>query len=95
MASFTVRVVLHGAEHSEDGYKELHAAMKKSGFSRYITSDDGTKYHMPLAEYNFEGNKSADEVRFLARDAADGTGYKNAVLVTESERRAWIGLTSV
>lgn len=91
MGQFTVRVVLYGAGHSEDAYKELHAEMKTRGFTRYITGATGTTYHLPLAEYNYEEDRTSDEVWELAKEAAEQTGYEYAVLVTAGSRK-WSGL---
>jgi hypothetical protein len=67
--------------------------MERRGFSRLITSNDGVRYHLPTAEYNYIGDKTRSEVLSRANAAADETGKKHAVLVTESEGRRWEGLT--
>lgn len=90
MANFTVRVELHQATYAD--YEALHGAMEKQGFSRLITADNGQTYHMPWAEYNGSGNLTSVQVRDIARSAANTTGKTNAVLVTEAQSRAWIGL---
>jgi hypothetical protein len=90
MSQFTVRVELHDAEWAD--YDALHAAMEEQGFSRLITGDNGQTYHLPWAEYTGRGNFASSQVRDIARVAADSTGKKNAVLVTESNGRAWVGL---
>jgi hypothetical protein len=90
MANFTVRVELHQATLAD--YETLHAAMEQQGFSRFITADNGQTYHMPWAEYNGSGNLSSAQVRDIARTAANNTGKANAVLVSEAQTRAWIGL---
>jgi photosystem II stability/assembly factor-like uncharacterized protein len=90
MAAFTVRVELHSA--SEADYQILHVAMEIRGFSRYITSDDGTTYHLPTAEYNREGNLTRQQVLDSAKIAANTTGKKYAILMTESAGRTWVGL---
>jgi hypothetical protein len=90
MANFTVRVELHDAAFAD--YEVLHTAMAKLGFLRSITADNGQTYHMPWAEYNGSGNLSSVQVRDIARTAANTTGKNNAVLVTEAQSRAWIGL---
>lgn len=90
MADFTVRVELHEANYAD--YTTLHAAMEQKGFSRLITSDKGNTYHMPWAEYNGSANLTSSEVRDIARSAANTTGKKNAVFVTEAQSRAWVGL---
>jgi hypothetical protein len=90
LATFTTRVELHYAD--DDDYEALHAAMEQRGFSRFITSDDGVRYHLPTAEYSYIGNKTHSEVLALARAAARETNKKFAVLVTESKGRRWDGL---
>ena len=92
MANFTVRVELHQAVGAD--YDALHAAMEQKGFSRLITGDNGQTYHLPWSEYNGSGNLTSVQVRDIARDAANTTKKSNAVLVTESTSRAWIGLAS-
>lgn len=93
MAQFTVRVELHRA--NQDDYDILHAAMEEEGFSRQIKSSDGARYHLPTAEYNRTSNKTREQIRDSAATAADTTGKKYAILVTESAGRAWQGLKKV
>ena len=90
MSGFTVRVELHQASYED--YEKLHTAMEKSGFSRFITSDDGKVYHLPTAEYDRQGNLTVAQILDQAKSAADSTGKANAVLVTEALRRMWNGL---
>lgn len=90
---YTVRVELHRA--TIDDYEQLHAAMKAAGFSRFITDRDNVKYHLPTAEYNYEGDASRDQVLEKARRAASTTGLSYAVLVTESNGRTWQNLPKV
>jgi hypothetical protein len=92
MADFTVRVELHQATLAD--YQTLHAAMEQQGFSRLIRADDGQIYQMPWAEYNGSGTFSSTQVCDFARAAANTTKKGNAVLVTESTSRAWIGLAT-
>jgi hypothetical protein len=93
MANFTVRVELHEA--TWEDYEMLHAAMAARGFSRQIKGDNGKTYQLPLAEYTGSGNLDSERVREIAREAANTTGKNNAVLVSESTSRAWIGLQPV
>jgi hypothetical protein len=90
---FTTRVELHYA--SDEDYESLHEAMKREAFSREITSNDGVTYHLPTAEYNYEGNRTGSEVLDAAKRAANTTRLKYAVLVTESDGRTWSGLQRV
>lgn len=93
MATFTTRVELHHAD--EDDYEILHEAMERKGFSRLITSEKGTSYHLPTAEYNYIGSATRDAVLAAAKAAATQTKRKFAVLITESQRRTWVGLKPV
>ena len=93
MALFTVRVELHNAQWAD--YEGLHAAMERQGFSRLIASDGGQKYYMPWAEYDATASLSSMQILNIAQAAANSTGKKNAVLVTEASSRAWSGLQKV
>lgn len=88
---YTTRVELHRG--SEEDYETLHSAMEREGFSRQVKSDDGTWYHLPTAEYNYQGNESRGEVREKAKRAAAKTGLAYMVLVTESNGRTWYNLS--
>lgn len=90
MSHFTVRIELYHAEWAD--YEGLHAAMQRQGFSRQIASDDGQRYYMPWAEYNGSAALSSMQVLNIAQVAANSTGKKHAVLVTEAKSRAWTGL---
>jgi len=78
-----------------EDYEKLHAEMAKQSFSRMIKAGDGKTYQLPWAEYNGFGNLSNSQVRDIARTPAGTTGKRNAVLVTESAGRAWVGLEEV
>ena len=91
MAKFTVRIELRNAESSD--YDVLYDKLKTNGFSKFITSDDGSKYQMPSAEYNYSStSKDRKEVRDLAFKIAKEINKNPAVLVTESDGRSWKGL---
>ncbi len=90
MAQFTVRIELHDAQWAD--YDTLHAAMERQGFSRLITADDGRRYQLPLAEYDSTANLTSSRVLEIAQTAANSTGKRNSVLVTEAKSRAWSGL---
>jgi hypothetical protein len=93
MARFTVRVELHDATWEQ--YVELHKHMAAEGFTNVIASDDGVRYELPPAEYNFEGNSTKDQVLAKARNAAAKVVRAYAVLVTESAGRTWYGLKKI
>jgi len=90
MARFTVRVELHDAESEE--YEVLHAAMEARGFSRFIADTNGILYHLPWAEYNRDAQLTRKAILKSARQAADQTGKKYCVLVTQSAGRTWHNL---
>jgi hypothetical protein len=91
LATFTTRVELHRAD--DEDYETLHTAIEQRGFSRSITGADGVAYHLPTAEYSYIGSMTRNEVLTLAKEAAGETNRKHGVLVTESNGRAWQGLT--
>lgn len=90
MAKFTTRIVLHDAD-SED-YDDLHDHMDQEGFTDEISSNDGTKYKMPDAEYDISGQMALNDVMAKAKRAAGKTGKKYQVFITESAGRKWFGL---
>jgi hypothetical protein len=90
MAQFTIRVELHDA--NLDEYEILHEAMETNGFSRVIASSEGDLYHLPWAEYDRQGSLTKAQVLKSARAAAEVTGKKYGILVTESSGRTWYGL---
>ena len=89
MSRYTTRVELHAG--TGEDYETLHAAMEAEGFTRTIASDDKT-YHLPTAEYNYDGPATRDAVLEAAKRAADQTGNRYAVLCTASAGRTWVGL---
>jgi glucosamine 6-phosphate synthetase-like amidotransferase/phosphosugar isomerase protein len=93
MASYTTRVELHDAITND--YTKLHKAMERKGLSRTITSDDNVTYHLPTAEYNFQGTETRKQVLNLAKQAASTVKPRYAVLVTESKGRTWHDLEEV
>lgn len=93
MAKFTTRVELHQAKEAD--YETLHKAMEQKGFVRHITSKKGIKYHLPTAEYNYEGRGNRSKVLTLAKEAALSTSKSHSILVTKSRGREWYNLTKV
>src|SRR5258708_36449614 len=69
MARFTTRVQLDGNP-KEDDYTKLHRAMKQKGFSRFVTTTEKT-FRLPHAEYNRETDRSTEQVRDDAKEAAE------------------------
>lgn len=93
MTQFTTRVELHDAD--ADDYETLHAEMESRGFSRTIQSNEGVWYHLPPAEYDFDGNQDRSQVLALAKAAAAVTSKTAALLVTQTTGRTWLGLEKV
>jgi hypothetical protein len=90
MAQFTIRVELHDGQWSD--YETLHAAMNRQGFSRLIRGNDGRSYQLPWAEYDGTAALTSMQVLAIAQSAANTTGKRNSILVTEARNRAWSGL---
>ena len=61
MASFLIRVEMHGA--SPDDYVRLHKEMEIQGCVRWITGDNGITYDLPTATYVASGTGTAETVR--------------------------------
>jgi hypothetical protein len=94
MAMFITRVELHRATAPGD-YTRLHAQMRAQGFAMTIVASDGVSYHLPPAEYCFIGQATLVQVRDMAQRAAAQVDNSHAVLVTESNGSAWVGLQPV
>ncbi|MCW0379063.1 hypothetical protein NB697_001909 [Xanthomonas sacchari] len=90
MADFTIRIVLSDA--TWDEYEEMYQHLAAVGITNEITSDNGTTYRMPPAEYNYQSNATRTQILELAKVAAAKVARKYAVFVTESKGRAWYGL---
>lgn len=91
MADFFARVELHGARWPED-YKMLHDALSTHGFTNRILSTGGEK-RLPTGFY-YSTNRIDDlqKVATAVKACADGTGYKNEVIVIRSA--PWYGFLS-
>lgn len=94
MASFTVRIELHGA--TGEDYNRLHAAMEAAGYQRYVAgvTQDGKSGHwaLPTAEYDYSSSASAYAVRDHAKAIADTIKPESWCLVTQvapGDCRAW------
>ena len=91
MASFTVRMELHGA--NDDDYETLHREMTEQGFETTIKGSSGKRYELPKAEYSYRGIGSVARVKRRALAAAKKTDRRAAILVTEVKgHRSWAGL---
>lgn len=92
MSNFSVRVEILGYPTAQQ-YEQLHAYMEGAGFSRFIVSDDGRRFKLPPAEYDFSSTSlNAEGVRQRAAAAVAWVSTCNRVYVTEALMRAWSGL---
>ena len=92
MSTYTVRIELHSNQYNPD-FETLHRAMQNEGFSKLITSDNGVAYYLPRGEYDLSTSKNYSQVLEVAKRAVQATGESAEILVTESLRRTWSGLT--
>jgi hypothetical protein len=90
MANFMTRVELNGSPTWQD-YENLHAAMKRAGFSRLIAGSDGKIYRLPHAQYSRTTHLTLQDVRDQAHAAARSVWDSVQVLTTEGNS-AWVGL---
>ncbi|HET9392195.1 MAG TPA: hypothetical protein VFO29_01545 [Candidatus Rubrimentiphilum sp.] len=83
MATFLVRVELHGAEHDANVYTNLHAAMANANFARFVHYSDGD-YWLPTAMYVIEGQSgTCADVRNAVSIIVRQTGYAFQSFVCE------------
>lgn len=83
MATYVVRIELHGAGGNEAAYNALHKRMDAAGFRRWVRFSDGT-WKLPTGVYLTEANTGLyGSVRDRAVAAANLTGYSNEAFVAE------------
>ncbi len=91
MASFTVRVELHGADAGD--YERLHTLMASYGFNRTLggteKSGASSTFRMPSGEYTHDSEADVFAVRDTAKLVADAVKPGAWVLVTQASARAW------
>jgi hypothetical protein len=93
MTNYTVRIELHDAD--DEDYTDLHTAMEKKGFIRWIKDSGGSKSRLPTAEYNMADSAlDRSEILNRAKAVADSVKPNPApwILVTQSAGRSWSGL---
>jgi hypothetical protein len=91
MANYLARVELLLA--GPEDYEQLHLSMQQRGYVRKITGDDGVVYQLPVGTYFVFDTSAALTVALNAAvDAANETGKKSAVLVTDWQSTSWYGL---
>ena len=89
MASFTIRVALHGA--NSDHYAELHRAMATIGAKRTIVGDNRIVYDLPDGEYELTTGAPIENVLAATKAAAASVKARPqpSVLITEAAARMW------
>jgi hypothetical protein len=69
MSMFNVRVeLLHHADGND--YERLHARMRAQGFATAIVAANGSRYHLPPAEYVHVSAEATQQVRDRATRVA-------------------------
>jgi hypothetical protein len=98
MARFTVRVELHEIGHRKptgEDYEGLHEVLKGRGYWRVIQADNGKWFVLPHATYDAEKNMTSVAVLNEVYPIIISVWSKAGVFVTESNGRAWQGLTEI
>ena len=91
MANYMARVELDLA--GPEDYERLHASMRQRGYLRQITGEDGVVYRLPTGTYYITDSSAGLSVALNAAvDAANETGKRAAVLVTDWYAARWTGL---
>ena len=91
MANYIARVELHLAV--PEDYQRLNLSMQQRGYARKITGEDGVIYQLPTGTYFVTETSAVLEVALRAAvEAADQTGKKFAVIVTDWNSARWSGL---
>ncbi|WP_426168568.1 hypothetical protein [Pseudoduganella sp. R-34] len=93
MAMFTIRVELHDATWTD--YNNLATQLGRQGITDIIQADNGNRYKLPPAEYNYVGNATLDQVYNAVNKVASTLGKRFAVLANEVTSRTWTGLSRV
>ncbi len=91
MSNYLARVELHLAVPEDD--ERLHLSMKQRGYLREVTGEDGVVYQLPAGTYLVTGSSAKLHVALHAAvEAANETGKKSAVIVTDWREISWSGL---
>src|SRR5438874_2336820 len=94
MANYLATVQMHLGV--PEDYERLHASMKQRGYLRQITGEDGVFYQLPAGTYLVTGSSANLEVALRAAvDAANETGKKCGVMVTDWNAVTWSGLEAL
>jgi hypothetical protein len=87
---YNVRVVLHEASWAD--YVKLADNLALQGITDVLVADDGRRYKMTPGDYNYTGTATQQQVFNSAQTAANSTGKRNAVVVSQVISRTWAGL---
>jgi hypothetical protein len=91
MANYMATVELRFA--GPEDYERLHLSMEGRGYGRKIAGEDGVVYRLPVGSYFVTNSSAKLEVALRAAvDAANETGKKSGVMVTEWREVSWSGL---
>ncbi|HEY1866162.1 MAG TPA: type V toxin-antitoxin system endoribonuclease antitoxin GhoS [Candidatus Acidoferrales bacterium] len=91
MANYMATVELRLAGSAE--YEQLDLSMGQRGYVRKITGEDGVIYQLPAGMYFVTNSSAKLEVALRAAvEAAEETGKKAGVMVTEWREVSWSGL---
>ena len=93
MGSFNTRIELHEANYQD--YVNLHSYMAHEGYTTTIVANDGSRYHLPTAEYNLVDNCTIAQALEKAQRAAQKTRKRFAAVVSEYVSCHWAGLEQV
>lgn len=93
MATYSIRVLLHGAEPEQ--YTALEDHLRAIGVVDVIMGDDGQWYQLPPGEYTMTSNLGLEAARGTVYHIAEAISSFPAVYVTQSAGRAWVGLRSL
>jgi hypothetical protein len=93
MATFLVRVALHGVPDTDDAYGELDTVLLHYDFTRSILGAEGNEYALPPGTYDGDSTMDADELRAELADAIeDSLETRFSILVVERITASWTGL---
>ena len=91
MANYLASVELDIAGPAD--YEQLHTSMRRRGYLREITGEDGVVYQLPAGTYYVTDSSAVLSVALSAAvDAANETGKHAAVFVTNWDAARWAGL---
>jgi hypothetical protein len=91
MARYITRVELHEAKVPRDT-DALQKAMLEEGFVATIKGGSGQLYRLPTGEFYRDEEVTMAEVLQFAKNAAERTGRRFSILVSETPNSTWFHL---